>query len=733
MQKHFKLQNSFQVISKNSNLIKENDLIITFADNLLITTNTETNEIISKQKFESEITYFTKNGNDTYVGLFDGTLFINDFLFKPHKSSITFIEANNDFLITGSADKTIKLFCKNKNLIVTVFLKNVVTYALKNQNFIYASDIEGNIYQFNLLTKKTYFFQGHTQAVTKIFLVEDILFSFGLDGKIYKFYLEKAFDENKKLEMFVFNKNEEKMIGYMYFEDLTLEFPIQASLYINDHFYFIGDLNFIYIMNKDLKIIEKICIKINDLDSSLTFKKIFFDTHFTLISDEDEILFLDENLQIKKIIAGNNDEITDMIIFNNFLFLATNSGRLRCIKNEEKEGNFCCAINLFEGHNEAIMSIKSYKNKLITSSRDKTAFLWDFDFQDDKIILKSKILISGHIDSVNSCDINENFIVTVSKDLTMQIFDYNLKLEQRMAIAIHEKEINYVKINNDLKIIATASQDKTIKIFDFEGKELYKLSGHKRGVWMLDFGKNIMASCSSDETIRIWNIYDFSCIKVLEGQNCSVLNCKIFNNDKQIISSGNDGIIRIWDVKKGKIINSIDLHKEKVWSIFIDKFLYSASTDGVLNVFKDVTEIVVSEEKELEKNEIESKFMIDKNIKEEKFLQAFKIAYKQKNINDNLFRLLSIILAKNEEINELFDVILEDVEKLYKIIEKHGKMHKNADTVQKLITEGFNREIKFNKNIMNIVKKHLQASDDLCKEIFAYELLFKSFISALNK
>lgn len=54
----------------------------------------------------------------------------------------------------------------------------------------------------------------------------------------------------------------------------------------------------------------------------------------------------------------------------------------------------------------------------------------------------------------------------------------------QLTIMAHQKYINSVKISPNDKVIATSSQDKTIKLWDAKSLTLLKtLSGHRRGIW----------------------------------------------------------------------------------------------------------------------------------------------------------------------------------------------------------------------------------------------------------
>ena len=81
----------------------------------------------------------------------------------------------------------------------------------------------------------------------------------------------------------------------------------------------------------------------------------------------------------------------------------------------------------------------------------------------------------------------------------------------------HDKDINSIVIAPNDKIFATASQDKTVKVWSVvDGTLIGTCNGHKRGVWSVQFSSvdQCLLTSSGDKTIKIWSLSDFSCLKV---------------------------------------------------------------------------------------------------------------------------------------------------------------------------------------------------------------------------
>lgn len=79
----------------------------------------------------------------------------------------------------------------------------------------------------------------------------------------------------------------------------------------------------------------------------------------------------------------------------------------------------------------------------------------------------------------------------------------------------HQKYINCVRVSPNDKLIATSSQDKSIKIWDSSSLQLIKvLTGHKKGIWDIQFApaEQLLVSASGDKLLKVWNVSSGQCV-----------------------------------------------------------------------------------------------------------------------------------------------------------------------------------------------------------------------------
>lgn len=241
------------------------------------------------------------------------------------------------------------------------------------------------------------------------------------------------------------------------------------------------------------------------------------------------------------------------------LAVATNSAQVRILSVDD------LSCELLEGHQNIVLTLDVCASGrwLVTGSKDRTCRVWDLSTGE------CVMLCVGHTEAVAAVSFSRrlaalvaggSFFVSGSGDRTMKRWNVDARTfssgggagtaprqpTAQCSARAHEKDINAICVAPNDAMVASASQDKTAKLWSASDLSLIGvLKGHKRGVWAIQFSPvdKCVATCSADRTIKIWSIDSFTCLKTFQGHSASVLAVDFLSNGLQLMSSGADGLV----------------------------------------------------------------------------------------------------------------------------------------------------------------------------------------------
>ena len=185
----------------------------------------------------------------------------------------------------------------------------------------------------------------------------------------------------------------------------------------------------------------------------------------------------------------------------------------------------------------------------VSCSEDATIKIWDYESGEFERTLK------GHTNAVNDIAFNlpstggggGSLLASCSADLTVKLWDFQQGFECVRTMHGHDHNVSSVCFLPEGALggehVVSSSRDYTIKIWEVaSGFCVRTLTGHDDWVRMVrvhfdwnvssgsgDGGPLLLASCSNDQTVRLWNVENGECRHELRGHD-HVVECVAFGN-----------------------------------------------------------------------------------------------------------------------------------------------------------------------------------------------------------
>jgi len=146
-------------------------------------------------------------------------------------------------------------------------------------------------------------------------------------------------------------------------------------------------------------------------------------------------------------------------------------------------------------------------------------------------------------------------IASASLDKTIKL--WGSRNPSRLILPGHEKAVQSVTFSPDNQIIATTSHDQTVKIWHRTGQLLKTLKGHQGSISSVSFSPDsqLIASSSRDSTVKLWH-RNGTLLKTLTGHRDWVLSVSFSPDGEQLASSSRDGTVKLWH-RNGTLLKTL--------------------------------------------------------------------------------------------------------------------------------------------------------------------------------
>lgn len=260
-------------------------------------------------------------------------------------------------------------------------------------------------------------------------------------------------------------------------------------------------------------------------------------------------------------LRGHKDIVLTLDTQNDWLVSGSKDNSIMLWKRESDKPEIHLA-----GHLQSVTGVCFSPAKFLVFSVSEDNYLKLWDPKSSGSSLKSQLAHDKEIHSVH-CSPNGAYLITSSRDKTAKIWDSET-LDLVATLKGHKKSVWDARFSSWDRLAVTSSADTTIKIWSLISFACTQtLQGHLSSVLQAVFSNMGLQICStsSDGTMRVWDIKTSTCVSTEECGDDKIWAVATQPDLSLIVTGSADSIITVWeDVTEEKVKEGLEKRKKQL-------------------------------------------------------------------------------------------------------------------------------------------------------------------------
>jgi WD40 repeat protein len=209
------------------------------------------------------------------------------------------------------------------------------------------------------------------------------------------------------------------------------------------------------------------------------------------------------------------------------------------------------------------LAVSADGKKLASGGCDRLVNVWNLADGLDKA--RTEPSIENHADWVFGIAFSPEgkFLYTSSRDKTAKVWDLGAK-ESLLTFPDHQNTVYGISVKPDGKAGYSVGEDNQLRMWsvsgDKAGKPIRNVAAHGKAVLKLVLvpRKPLLVTCSADGSVKVWNAENLTAVRTLSGFTDHVYATAVSPDGNFVAAGAFNGEVRVWKLDDGSAVKTFN-------------------------------------------------------------------------------------------------------------------------------------------------------------------------------